>query len=52
MKANTLDVVAVVQDLKNDRDPRVRHEADEALNSFGVAAAPVPDSGVRPVSHK
>jgi len=54
MKVNTTDVVAVVQELKNDHDPRVRQEAEEALNAIGIAtAAPVhQDSAVRPASHK
>jgi hypothetical protein len=46
MKVNTLDVVTVVQDLRNDRDPRVRQEADAAMEMLGVAAE------MRPVSHK
>jgi hypothetical protein len=50
MKVNTQEVVALVQDLKNDRDPRVRQEAGETLNALGVA--PRPDSDVQQASHK
>jgi hypothetical protein len=52
MKVNTIDVATVVQELKNDRDPRVRQEADSALEVLGVAAAPRSDSGVQRASHK
>jgi 3-methyladenine DNA glycosylase AlkD len=52
MKANTTEVTAVVQELKNDRDPRVRQEADEALNAIGVTAAVHQDSAVQPASHR
>jgi hypothetical protein len=31
MKVNTLPVVTAVQAARNDADPRVRHEAEEAL---------------------
>jgi len=37
MKVNTPDVAALVQGLKNDRDARVRHEAEQALDALGVA---------------
>jgi HEAT repeat protein len=50
MKVNTQEVVALVQDLKNDRDPRVRQEASETLNALGVA--PRQDSDVKQASHK
>jgi hypothetical protein len=49
MQVNTTDVAAVVQDLKNDRDPRVRHEADEALAAFGLSHQ---DSAVRQAAHQ
>ena len=51
MKVNTTEVTAVVQELKNDRDPRVRQEAEEALNTLGVAATHQ-DSDVQPASHR
>jgi hypothetical protein len=50
MKVNTPEVVALVQDLKNDRDARVRQEAGETLNALGVS--PRQDSGVQQASHK
>jgi hypothetical protein len=50
MKANSDEVVALVRDLKNDRDPRVRREADEVLTAFNVA--PRQDSVVQQASHK
>jgi hypothetical protein len=52
MQANTAEVVAAVRDLKNDRDARVRQEAEEALGTLGVAAAPGQDSSVRQASHR
>jgi hypothetical protein len=51
MKANSAEVIAFVRDLKNDRDPRIRAEAEEALHALGVAVTPRQDSGLRPVSH-
>jgi len=50
MKVNTQEVVALVQDLKNDGDSRVRQEAGETLNALGVA--PRQDSDVQQASHK
>jgi hypothetical protein len=48
MKVNTLPIVQAVQSLKYDRDPRVRHEVEEALAAMG---APVEArEGVRPAS--
>jgi hypothetical protein len=49
MKVNTVPVVATVEGLKRDADPRVRLEAEEALTVLG-AGAPRNDGGVRPVS--
>lgn len=45
MKISTMATVALVRDLKSDRDPRVRHEAEEALHAMG-------DSGIQQTSHK
>jgi hypothetical protein len=50
MKVSTVEVVAVVQGLKDDHDLRVRQEADEALAALGVPVAPRQDSGVRPAA--
>jgi HEAT repeat protein len=50
MKADSHEVVALMQDLKNDRDSRVRQQADETLNALGVA--PRPDADVQQASHK
>ena len=52
MKAGTNEVTALVQTLKSDRDPRVRHEAEEAMGALGVAGAAPVDSGVVPASHR
>jgi hypothetical protein len=49
MRANTGPVVAAVEGLRRDADPRVRQEAEEALTALG-GAAPRNDSGVRPAS--
>lgn len=45
MKADSTAVVTLVRDLKSDRDPRVRQEAEEALNALG-------ESDIRQTSHK
>lgn len=45
MKVNTPGAVALVRDLKSDRDPRVRQEAEEALTTLS-------DSGIQQTSHK
>jgi hypothetical protein len=45
MKVDTAGAVALVRDLKSDRDPRVRQEAEEALSALG-------DSGIQQASHK
>jgi hypothetical protein len=45
MRVNTPAAVTLVQDLRSDRDPRVRQEAEEALNLFGA-------SGIQQASHK
>lgn len=45
MKVNTPGAVALVRDLKSDRDPRVRQEAEEALSALS-------DSGIQQTSHK
>jgi hypothetical protein len=52
MKVNTPDVTALMQGLKNDRDARVRHEAEQALDALGVAPAARQDSGIQQASHK
>ena len=49
MQANTVPVVAVVQELKNDADPRVRDVVGEALAAFGVAPASPGTSPIQPV---
>jgi hypothetical protein len=49
MKVNTVPVVAAVEGLKRDADPRVRLEAEEALTVLG-GGAPRNDGGVRPAS--
>jgi|GEM_PF-5448182 hypothetical protein len=45
MKVTTPAALALVRDLKTDRDLRVRQEAEEALNALG-------DSGIQQASHK
>jgi hypothetical protein len=45
MKANSAEVTTLVQSLKSDRDPRVRQEAEEALNALG-------GSGIQQASHR
>lgn len=45
MKVNTPGAVALVRDLKSDRDPRVRQEAEEALHTLS-------DTGIQQASHK
>lgn len=50
LKVDKPEVVAVVQELRNDRDPRVRSEVEEALSM--LAATPQQDTGIRPASHK
>jgi hypothetical protein len=50
MKVDTHEVVVLMQDLKSDRDSRVRQQVDETLNLLGPAARQ--DSGVRQVSDK
>jgi hypothetical protein len=50
MGANTVDVVQVVQSLKKDNDPRVRHEAEETLVNLGIAATPRADTGIQTTS--
>lgn len=45
MKVTTPAALALVRDLKADRDPRVRQEAEEALSVLG-------DSGIQQASHK
>ena len=47
LEANTTKVVAAVRDLKNDGDPHVRQEAEEALFIFGL----ISDSGMQQTSH-
>jgi hypothetical protein len=51
MKVNTNEAAELVQNLKDDRDPRVRQEAEEALTTLGVAVVPR-DSAIQPVSHR
>ena len=45
MKVDTTTAVTVVRDLKSDRDPRVRQEAEEALHALG-------ESDIQQASHK
>jgi hypothetical protein len=45
MKVDTPAACALVRDLKSDRDPQVRQEAEEALHALG-------DSGIQQASHK
>ncbi len=45
MKVSTTEATALVRNLQSDRDPRVRHEAEEALNTLG-------DTGIQPASHR
>jgi hypothetical protein len=45
MKVDTAGAVALVRDLKSDRDPRVRQEAEEALSAFG-------ETGIQQASHQ
>jgi hypothetical protein len=45
MKANMPEVTALAHELKSDRDPRVRQEAEEALHALG-------DSGIQQASHR
>jgi hypothetical protein len=45
MKVDTPEAMTLVRSLKTDRDPRVRQEAEEALNTLG-------DSGIQQASHK
>lgn len=45
MKANTPEVTTLARELKSDRDPRVRQEAEEALHALG-------DSGIQQASHR
>lgn len=51
MKVGTKEVAALVQNLKTDRDPRVRQEAEEASETLGLASGAT-DTGIRPVSHR
>jgi hypothetical protein len=50
MSAATPPVIAVIQSLKTDADPRVQHEATEALARLapGQAPAPMSDPAVQP----
>ena len=45
MKVDTKETLALVRKLQSDHDPRVRQEAEEALNALG-------DSGIQQASHK
>jgi hypothetical protein len=45
MKVDTPAACALVRDMRSDRDPHVRQEAEEALNALG-------DSGIQQASHK
>jgi hypothetical protein len=51
MKPESRDVVALMQQLKSDRDPRVRHEAEEASVAFGNLQTPG-DSAIQRTSHR
>jgi hypothetical protein len=50
MKVNTYEVVTLVRDLKNDRDSRVRQEADEVLSTLDASLHR--SSEVQQASHK
>jgi hypothetical protein len=50
MKVNTYEVATLVRDLKNDRDARVRQEADEVLSALDASLHR--NSGVQQASHK
>jgi hypothetical protein len=50
LRVDKPEVVAAVQKLRNDRDPRVRAEVEEALST--LAATSQPDSCIRPASHR
>jgi hypothetical protein len=45
MKVDTPAACALVRDMRSDRDPHVRQEAEEALSALG-------DSGIQQASHK
>ena len=45
MQVNTPEALALVRNLKSDRDPNVRQEAEAALSTLG-------DSGIQQASHK
>ncbi|HZV05931.1 MAG TPA: HEAT repeat domain-containing protein [Gemmataceae bacterium] len=45
MKVDSPEAMTLVRSLKADRDPRVRQEAEEALNTLG-------DTGIQQASHK
>jgi hypothetical protein len=45
MRVDTPETMTLVRNLKVDRDPRVRQEAEEALNTLG-------DTGIQQASHK
>lgn len=49
MRLNTVPVVSVIQSLKGDSDPRVRHEVEQALAVLGVPSLPG-DATVQPAS--
>jgi hypothetical protein len=49
MHLNTVPVVSVIQSLKTDADPRVRHEVEQALAVLGVPTQPG-DASVQPAS--
>ena len=49
MQANTMPVVATIQALKSDTDPRVREAVGEALVSFGIPPAAPGQASIQPV---
>lgn len=50
MKVNSTQLVPIMQGLRADTDPRVRHEAEQVLGNLGVPPAPdvLPASGKLP----
>jgi hypothetical protein len=52
MKANSMEVAAIVQKLKSDRDSSVRHEAEEACVTLGFSTTPSAGSAIQPASNR
>lgn len=51
MQANTLDVLETLRSLKNDGDPQVRQQVDDALVAISAGGVSRQDSGLRQASH-